>query len=720
MKDRTWLLWVILSWCVLPTQAQFLVPETQPATVFVDGKTLASPWIGGLNQPQFSLADFDGDGQPELLVYDRNAGFPQIFTWKTATSTWEWMPGQGRLFPEGKGWMLARYANCDSWPDLFLSTGQNNQVSYWKGTGPWTWVLEDSILMADSDAVFVLGIDIPAISDVDGDGYIDILSFNPPGSQVLFYRQMGGCDSVSFTLGYSCWGNFTEGGLNNLIFLNTSCFTSGTGSVETGGAHAGSTLAVHDVNGDGLLDLLIGDLNEDAITYVRNGGVPAFAVMDSVAYNYPAGPHPVDLRRFPAPFVLDVNQDGRKDLLVVPNDQALGRNANQVWYYEDQGPGPGWKLIRKQTDFLVGDMLDLGERSHPASVDVNGDGLLDLVVGNGSFRPGNQGSSSGLALFLNTGTAALPAFDLVTRDWLGLSNLFNPSIFGLRPTFGDIDGDGDLDLLVGDQSGKLHVFLNSAGPGSALQLSLQFPEFEGIDVGRSAAPFLADITGDGLVDVVVGNEAGTLTFFENTTTPGSITLGTPQPNWGAVNLSGGPCCPGHAVPFLEKNSEGDWELFVGSGDGHLFQFTDILNPIGGAFTLSDSTYGLAERIPHLSPLIFDPQQDGQRDWVIGNQLGGLRWFSESSVNTVRRPGPLVPHFWAEHVAEDQVIRVSWKEKRPTPTHVRLMTLTGQIAVEATFPPEQTTGEFSTQALPPGLYLLTIPGWRAARRIVVSR
>ena len=78
--------------------------------------------------------------------------------------------------------------------------------------------------------------------------------------------------------------------------------------------------------------------------------------------------------------------------------------------------------------------------------------------------------------------------------------------------------NGDLDLLVGDELGLLHLYINSAGPGAwpiweLETLGLTDGEGTTIDVGQFAAPQWVDVDEDGLLDIVIGEKNGTLSLY---------------------------------------------------------------------------------------------------------------------------------------------------------------------------------------------------------------
>ncbi len=81
-------------------------------------------------------------------------------------------------------------------------------------------------------------------------------------------------------------------------------------------------------------------------------------------------------------------------------------------------------------------LTDVGTRSRPALADLDDDGDLDALIG------GNSGDT---IFFENTGTATAPAFAAPQTNPSGLADGVSRS----SPAFADLDGDGDLDALIG-------------------------------------------------------------------------------------------------------------------------------------------------------------------------------------------------------------------------------------------------------------------------------
>ena len=114
-------------------------------------------------------------------------------------------------------------------------------------------------------------------------------------------------------------------------------------------------------------------------------------------------------------------------------------------------------------------------------------------------------ANGSLLLYRNTGTAKAPRFELVP-DALDALRAGRRSV----PTLADVDGDGRLDLIVGRETGGAAVYRNS-GMGAAVK----FTEVKdlALPLPSGAGPALADLTGDGVLDLVSGTLSGGLVFY---------------------------------------------------------------------------------------------------------------------------------------------------------------------------------------------------------------
>ena len=185
------------------------------------------------------------------------------------------------------------------------------------------------------------------------------------------------------------------------------------------------------------------------------------------------------------------------------------------------------------------------------------------------------------------------------------------------PSLVDIDGDGDIDAVVGSIDGTLHTYVNTAG--SFVEVTGAANPFNGVGNVAFSAPVFVDIDGDGDVDAVVGAASGTLRTLINTA--GTFTEVT-----GAANPLNGLNVQGYSSPsFADINGDGDMDMVVGTFDGTLHTFTNtagvftqmtgVANPFNGVDVGNAS-----------APSFVDLDSDGDMDAVVGSDTGTLRSF----------------------------------------------------------------------------------------------
>ncbi|HIA37361.1 MAG TPA: T9SS type A sorting domain-containing protein [Flavobacteriales bacterium] len=636
---------------VLESHAQVSLTRNDSILVKKDNAVFfKNPWAGGLNAPQFSPIDLNGDGIKDLFVYERdyNGRVLTFINNGIADSVdYTYAPEYESKFPAIHNWALLVDYNCDGRNDIFnwVSGGMTvyrndfDMIDGLKFTlvsssnDPWTPAVTTQGTLGAVN-LYLSPLDLPAITDIDNDGDIDVLSYCLGCPTVEFNKNYsmenyGVCDSLDFVIEEKCWGFFTENLLNNTIELGISCKTGkkdfdGSGLLHPGG----SSMLALDINGDNAKELVLGNINSNEHIMLVNGGDLNNANMISLVPNFPSNSVKVNIPTFPASYYLDVNNDGLRDLISAPNTTSSVRNFTSCWYYKNEGSANAPIFNYVKEDFLQGEMIEIGEGAYPVFFDHNSDGLMDIVIGNYGYWGASGNYDGKLSLYENYGSASTPAFELITRDYQGLSSL---SLNGLYPAFGDMDDDGDIDMIIGDYEGFLHYFDNSSGAGNTAAFSLITPNYMGIDIGQFAAPQIIDVNRDGLLDLLVGERGGKIKYFENIGT-----LSTPYFKANpTIEAFGGidvmiPCCTGYSIPFLTSlEPSGEYFLFVASEEGWIHLYGNIEGDLYGNFSLVDSMVSDLNVGLRTSISCSDINNDGALDVIIGNYRGGVSMFSFS-------------------------------------------------------------------------------------------
>ncbi|MCS6818405.1 MAG: T9SS type A sorting domain-containing protein [Chitinophagales bacterium] len=611
--------------------------------VYRNGILLDNGWCGGLDLPQISPAFIDNDNLEDLFVFDRNNNRGYVFLHK----------GQGRyvysfhysgMFPEMENWALLRDFNKDGVPDIFCYANSGMKIFRGKRNGNILFFELLTSLLTYTDYfnpaypqvnVYVLTDDIPGIIDVNGDGDMDILVFGNllSSSSCQYYENQSvekgyGADSLIFdSYGLDqCWGRFLESDISNSITLGYCK----TGGIEGHGAgrHAGSTLCPFDEDGDGDLDLLLGDITYNTMIMLRNGGDAQQADIKSFDSIFPRYNIPIQLPVFPAGFIADGDGDGIKDLLVAPNARNAYKNVNNVLWYKNTGTNKNFIFQYQSDSFLVRTLLDFGSNAKVAVFDHNSDGLLDIVVGNKSYyTQQGQLEVSRLALLENIGTPQKPMFKLASDNYQNIAQFLMKE---LQPAFGDLDGDGKSDMLLGDFSGYLHFFKNTGGNMAAFP-TLTAPQYFNIDASVLAAPYIYDVDSDGDNDIICGRRDGTLNWYINfgSKTNPSFHKDSVVTNWGKINITGIYEVEGCTQPVIYRKSDSLF-LYTGSNRGTVFKFY-IPDPLqrNVVFQLVDSNFLNFNVGRRATIAIADFDGDSIPDIVTGNASGGLDFFTST-------------------------------------------------------------------------------------------
>ncbi len=390
----------------------------------------------------------------------------------------------------------------------------------------------------------------PTLVDIDGDGDLDV--FVADYFNFEFFRNTGTAQSPAF-----------DGGSRHVFGLE--------------GYDASIALAFVDIDGDGDLDLFSLGAYYD-LRFLENTGSgtsPAFA--PPVA---PFGYGPIqDVR----PAFADIDGDGDFDAFLASSPYY---GPSHFYFLANTGTSasPSWIASPSIDPFGLPQVFG-GNGLAPAFVDIDGDGDLDVIEG---FCVDPK-----IWFLENTGKASSPAFGPSSPKPFGLPVVADCNV----PAFGDLDGDGDLDALVGLGNGHVLLFPNS---GNASSPAFGAPPNPFGLTGHSMS--FADIDADGDLDAFTGGF-----FFQNLGSPTDPIFAAPQVSFGAD----------HVPVLADIDGDGDLDALAGSGKGLCLYRNDGTASSPDFAPCSIDPFGLTSGYQDPVPAIADIDGDGDLDVFVG-------------------------------------------------------------------------------------------------------
>jgi hypothetical protein len=533
------------------------------------------------------FADMDGDGDPDLL----SGNWGQANRLYLNTGTLNLFNGAARTELPVVNTHAVVYGDVDGDGDLDLVTGNyHDNPHLFLNNGTSTPFSSVSAVDIGSDIRYTLSV---ALGDLDGDGDLDLVTGND-GQANRLYLNNGTIDPFGSVSGTDI-------------------------SSDTGDTNA---IALGDLDRDGDLDLVAGNYGQTNRLYLNNGtGDPFLGVSGTDISSDPFNTRALALG--------DLDNDGDLDLVTGEMSQM-----NRVYLNNGTAaPFDSVSGLNAGSDFDSTTSLALG--------DLDGDSDLDLVVGNhNSFHPNR--------LYLNSGT--MDPFNGVTGQTIGTESKQTEAV-----VLGDLDNDGDLDLVTGNDARVNRLYLNNGSTGpfdgvSAFEVSSDVATNTGLalaDFDRngsldilaansntfsrlyqnrlSASPYrgvissyldnvnfqtravaIGDLNGDGAPDLVEGN-MGNSRFFLNT---GSIP--NPFPNWSFFSMDS---YFDSAVALGDVDRDGDLDVVMGSAGWapRLFLNNGTDSPFSGY-----SYIGSVAFLRNNGIALGDMDGDGDLDVVLGN------------------------------------------------------------------------------------------------------
>lgn len=215
------------------------------------------------------------------------------------------------------------------------------------------------------------------------------------------------------------------------------------------------------------------------------------------------------------------------------------------------------------------------------------------------------------------------------------------------PTAGDLDNDGLVELIMGQGDGTMMWYEQTAANQTTLSAGtlLQTAAGATIDVGLYAKPTVTDLDGDGLMELLVGEDTGNVLLYEQVAATGANalkfnvnTLFTNPFGTATTNAPNGGSYARPSISDLDNN--GLLDILVGSNDGTLRRYEQLTANAGttagfkawGTMKLANGTAIDAGEVD--KPLLTDYNGDGYLDMLLGNKAGNIMLYTQSAANSV--------------------------------------------------------------------------------------
>lgn len=423
-----------------------------------------------------SIADLDGDGDLDILVFDFASSFQielheNLSVDNTATCGLDFVretrtfgkirdcgcddftvstpcTSSGRIMHAGGKAILSLDYNLDGQTDLLLSQEACTNLSLALNTGMGV----DATFGPFNNTFPVFDLPIAFTSfpaafyeDVSFDGKKDLLISSNE-------RSNAGQD-IDFQTSSILYSNEGTGNTNDFnsseLFLINEMIDVGENAYP----------AIGDLDGDGRNDLVLGNAGSlvdgayvSTLTQYQSGQTGLTWQTDDLFQLSALG------FTYIKPQFVDLNNDQQIDLIFSANDES---NSTSLYYLLNQeATGMDFDIAQLMTINLA---LTIFDDFH--FTDVDDDGLVDLLLGLSSGR---------LDYYRNTGTTTNPSFVLEREAYLGIS--INSEKGNVSLASGDLDGDGTIDLITTDRTGKATVYFDHKSNVVSPQQFLVRPE----------------------------------------------------------------------------------------------------------------------------------------------------------------------------------------------------------------------------------------------------
>jgi len=453
------------------------------------------------------------------------------------------------------------------------------------------WERVDSIF--SPSGVNVSSFSAPNFADLDGDGDYDLILGTTSSSRIKYFQNIGTKFQPKFKEDTSTFSSIYSGGyVGTNSYYPTTC----------------------DIDNDGDIDLIIGGYN--GLLFYKNIGDSTFPVWQKVDTLFPGINSQIGTDAKPE--FADLDRDGDLDLLIGIGESLFGGpTAGITMGFRNTGTNTLPKFVKDNA--LVLDLPDAGLNSYPALADLDSDGDSELLLGR---------DLSSYLYYANTGTTN-PVWTRNTTRF----QMVETKTYWKNPTFCDLDGDNDYDLIYGTSDGTLYFYKNIGTPTSP-EYQYDGSQFQVIRIeGGASTVSLADYDNDGDIDLMSGDWLGKFQYFKNEGSSLNPKFKKTETIFTNIDIGS------YSSPvFVDLDQDGDYDIVSGGLNGKVY--CHINN--GMFFAANTTLFGHINVIGRAAPAFVDIDGDGDLDLLVAAELSAnAKFFLNDGYNNFTQKDSLI-------------------------------------------------------------------------------